>query len=101
MRWRDILNLSISALWQQKVRTLLTMTGVLFGAFVLAASLAIGQGVQNAIARIVRENEILRRVEAYPRWNVDEEDDDNETTTTSPTKTPTTKSGTTKPADIA
>ncbi len=68
MRWRDILGLSISALWQQRARSLLTLLGVLFGAFVLAASLAIGQGVQNAIEKFARQNEAIRRVEVWPRW---------------------------------
>jgi putative ABC transport system permease protein len=77
VRWRDILGLALSALWQQKVRTLLTLLGVLFGVFVLAASLAIGQGVQDAIRRYAAQNEILRRVEVTTRWD----DDPSEPTT--------------------
>jgi putative ABC transport system permease protein len=77
VRWRDILGLALSALWQQKVRTLLTLLGVLFGVFVLAASLAIGQGVQDAIRRYAAQNEILRRVEVTTRWD----DDSSEPTT--------------------
>ena len=83
MRFRDILGLALSALWQQRVRTLLTLLGVLFGSFVLAASLAIGQGVQDAIARYARQNEILRRVEAIPRW-----DDETDAPATQPASVP-------------
>jgi putative ABC transport system permease protein len=81
--WRDILGLSFSALWQQKARTLLTLLGVLFGAFVLAASLAIGQGVQDAIEKYARQNEAIRRVEVWPRW-----DNEPDKSTTQPTTVP-------------
>ena len=48
---RDILGLPLSALWQQKVCTLLTTLGVVFGGFVLAASLSVGEGVQDTVRR--------------------------------------------------
>jgi putative ABC transport system permease protein len=66
--WGDLINLAISALWQQKVRTLLTLLGVIFGTFVLTASLSIGQGVQSAIARIGKENEELRIIQVMSEW---------------------------------
>jgi putative ABC transport system permease protein len=68
VHWGDLVRFAISALWQQKVRTLLTLLGVIFGSFVLTASLSIGQGVQNAIAKIAKENEALRLVRAMPEW---------------------------------
>lgn len=69
MRLTDLLVLPLAALWQQKRRTILTTLGVVFGAFVLAASLSIGQGVQETINRISRQNEISRKVEIFPKWN--------------------------------
>src|SRR5262249_7657047 len=51
VRVADILGLALSALWQQKARTLLTTVGVVFGSFVLAATLSVGQGVQETIDR--------------------------------------------------
>ena len=51
MHWIDLLRLPIAALGQQKLRTCLTTLGVVFGAFVLAASLSIGEGVQETIDR--------------------------------------------------
>jgi putative ABC transport system permease protein len=69
VRCRDILGLSLSALAQQRARTLFTLLGVTFSAFVLAASLAIGQGVQDAIESYVQQNEIIRRVEVTPQWD--------------------------------
>lgn len=69
MRWTDLLILPVAALWQQKGRTLLTTLGVVFGAFVLAASLSIGTGVQETIARESRRSNVTRRVEVSPKWN--------------------------------
>lgn len=63
MRWFDLLTLPCGALWRQKVRTLLTTLGVVFGAFVLAATLSIGEGVQHTIDRLIRQTDFLRRIE--------------------------------------
>src|SRR5271155_5115498 len=69
MRLADLLTLPIAALWQQKVRSLLTTLGVVFGAFVLAASLSIGEGVQETIDRESHRQDISRRVQVFPSWN--------------------------------
>ncbi|MGH7193037.1 MAG: ABC transporter permease, partial [Candidatus Saccharimonadales bacterium] len=60
--------LPVVALWQQKSRTALTTLGVVFGAFVLAASLAINHGVQQTIDRESRRGDVLRRIDVRPRW---------------------------------
>jgi len=69
VRLTDLLTLPVVAMWQQKRRTMLTTLGVIFGAFVLAASLSIGQGVQKTIDRESRRNDISRMVRVYPKWN--------------------------------
>ena len=61
MRFADILGLAVSALLQQKMRTMLTTLGVIFGSFVLAASLSVGQGVQETIERESRRSSQLTR----------------------------------------
>src|SRR5580658_9499627 len=65
VRIADILGLAISALWQQKARTFLTTLGVVFGSFVLAASLSVGQGVQNAIQRAAHRGDLLRNISVH------------------------------------
>jgi putative ABC transport system permease protein len=67
VRIADILGMAISALWQQKVRTVLTMLGVVVSTFVLAASLSIGQGVQETFDREAHRGDLLRRIEIYPQ----------------------------------
>jgi putative ABC transport system permease protein len=68
VRVADILGLALSALWQQKARTLLTTLGVVFGSFVLAASLSISQGVQETIERESHLSDFLRRIDVRPKY---------------------------------
>jgi putative ABC transport system permease protein len=68
MRWSDLLRLSLSALWQQKARLLLTTLGVIFGAFVLAISLSVGQGVQRTIEVEASRNTDLRKIDVFPKY---------------------------------
>jgi putative ABC transport system permease protein len=59
---------ALSALFQQKVRTLLTVLGVVIGAFVLSMSLSIGQGVEEVAMRQLRRNDQLRKIEVMPGY---------------------------------
>ncbi len=68
MRVTDLLVFPVAALWQQKSRTALTTLGVVFGAFVLAASLSINHGVQETIARESHRTDALRRINVHPHW---------------------------------
>jgi putative ABC transport system permease protein len=74
VRLADILSLSLAALWQQKVRTLLTTLGVVFGSFVLAASVSINQGVQETIERESHRSDRLRQIDVRPGWESKETD---------------------------
>ena len=67
VRWIDLLRLPLASLGQQKVRTCLTTLGVLFGAFVLAASLAIDEGVQRTIERETSKGDVARKVTVFPK----------------------------------
>jgi putative ABC transport system permease protein len=71
MRFLDLISLPLAAFAQQKVRTLLTTLGVVFGSFVLATCLSIGQGVQDTIERASRRNDWLRKIYVGPRWKPD------------------------------
>src|SRR6516164_8703634 len=68
MRLGDIFWLSLSALSQQKLRTLLTTLGVLFGSFVLVFSLSMGRGVQETIVREYSRYAGLRQVDVGPTY---------------------------------
>ncbi len=68
MRWIDLLWLPLASLGQQKMRTCLTTLGVVFGAFVLAASLSIDEGVQRTIDREASRGDVARKVTVSPHW---------------------------------
>ncbi len=72
MRWIDLLKMPLSSLAQQKLRTCLTTLGVLFGAFVLAASLSIDEGVQQTIQRESNKGDAARKVTVTPGWRLAE-----------------------------
>jgi putative ABC transport system permease protein len=69
MRFLDLISLPLAALGQQKMRTLLTTLGVVFGSFVLAASLSVGQGVQDTIERNSNRSDWLRKISVSSKWN--------------------------------
>src|SRR5262249_25907002 len=62
VRFRDLLGLALSALFQQKLRTLLTTLGVVFGSFVLVASLSVRFGVEDTIIREYSRYGELRQI---------------------------------------
>jgi putative ABC transport system permease protein len=68
VRWIDLLRFPLASLGQQKLRTCLTTLGVVFGAFVLAASLSIDVGVQRTIERESNKGDVARKVTVYSGW---------------------------------
>ena len=67
MPWIDLLGLPLASLGQQKCATCLTTLGVVFGAFVLAASLSIDEGVQRTIEREANKGDASRKVTVSSR----------------------------------
>jgi putative ABC transport system permease protein len=68
VHWTDLLRSPLASLGQQKMRTSLTTLGVVFGAFVLAASLSIDEGVQRTIQREASKGDALRKVKVFQNW---------------------------------
>jgi len=68
MRWIDLLRLPLTSLGQQKMRSCLTTLGVVFGAFVLAASLSIDEGVQQTIEREANKGDVSRKITGSSGW---------------------------------
>ncbi len=61
-RAADLWNLALSAMRQQKVRTTLTIIGVVVGTFALVLSVAVGRGIDRAIIKLFREDDRLRKI---------------------------------------
>jgi putative ABC transport system permease protein len=72
VRLADILGIALSALYQQKVRTLLTTLGVVIGTFILVVSLAIGQGVEQVVRHEFGRNDQLRQIQVHTSYRVRE-----------------------------
>jgi putative ABC transport system permease protein len=66
MRWQDLASLALTGLWQRRLRTALGVLGVAVGCFLLATSLAVGQGVQHAVESQLRRQDRLRRIVTWP-----------------------------------
>jgi putative ABC transport system permease protein len=69
VRFADIFQFALSALSQQKVRTVLTTLGVTIASFVLVLSLSLGKGVQETITGLFRRHHRLRQIEVFPGWD--------------------------------
>jgi putative ABC transport system permease protein len=74
VRFTDLLGLGLSALGQQKVRTVLTTFGVVIGSFVLILSLSIGYGVRETARRELARHDQLRKIRIYTRNRATEDD---------------------------
>jgi putative ABC transport system permease protein len=62
MRLGDRLALAFGAIGRHRVRTLLTLLGIVIGTFALVISLAVGRGIDFAVVNIFRRDDQLRRV---------------------------------------
>ena len=49
MRLRDMIAMSLSNLWKRKVRTLLTVTGVVIGTCAIVVMISLGLGMQKTM----------------------------------------------------
>ncbi len=68
MRYSDLLRFGLESLWQQKLRTLLSLAGVLIGAFLLAFGFTAGAGIQHTVLDAIRSNETLRQISIFPSY---------------------------------
>src|SRR6187401_1462208 len=73
MRQGDLMRLALSALWRHKVRTLLTLSGVVAGTFLLVVSISIGRGVEEATIRQLRRSDQLRKINVFPSYQPKED----------------------------
>ncbi len=74
MYFADILGIALTALWQQKMRAVLTVAGIAIGTFALAVCLSLGQGFHAEVDRQLHRGDQLRQVLVFPGTKVREED---------------------------
>jgi putative ABC transport system permease protein len=74
VRFADLLWIALTALGQQKVRTALTLVGVVVGTFALAVTLSLARGFEAEVMRQLTERDQLRHVIVWPSSEVKEAD---------------------------
>lgn len=68
MRWTDILLLSLQNLKRRRLRTLLTMLGVVIGTAAIVVTLSLGAGAEEAQMKALEKSSNLRLIEVYPYY---------------------------------
>jgi putative ABC transport system permease protein len=67
MRISDYIEQSFSNLWKKKLRTTLTIFGVMIGIGALVSMFSFGQGIQDNITNTFNELQLFNYVSVYPR----------------------------------
>jgi putative ABC transport system permease protein len=78
LRFADLLRIAFSALYQQKVRTLLTLLGVVIGTLTLSVSLSLGWGFQEAMLGQLTYGNQLQQVRVWPSFTAEKENTSDE-----------------------
>ena len=68
MRWTDILRLSLQNLRRRRLRSLLTMLGVVIGTAAIVVTLSLGAGAEEAQMKALEASSNLRLIEVYPYY---------------------------------
>jgi putative ABC transport system permease protein len=66
LRFTDILHIALAALFQHRVRTLLTMTGVVIGTFALVFCIALLLGFEHEVNRQLGRGSVTRQIMVWP-----------------------------------
>jgi putative ABC transport system permease protein len=74
VRFADLLRIALAALFQQKVRTFLTMAGVVIGTFALVVCLSLGRGFEQEVVRQLNRGSLSRQIMVWPGSGVREAD---------------------------
>ena len=72
MRFSDLVQMSISNLLKRKIRTLLTVLGVVIGTTSIVVMLSLGIGLKQGMLDQIQEYASLTRVEVNAKSNYDE-----------------------------
>src|SRR2546426_863769 len=66
MLFSDFFRLSLSSLARHKIRTLLTLTGVFAGSFLLVVSVSLGRGVEDVTVQQFHKAGPVREISVFP-----------------------------------
>lgn len=71
----DLISFGLSAMWRHKLRTFLTVLGVIIGTATLVVSIAVGLGVNAVIDEQFRKERNLRQITVFPNHDGFDESD--------------------------
>lgn len=71
MRFLDMLRMSGSNLWKRKIRTFLTVLGVVIGTASIVVMISIGLGLNKATLEDIQSYGSMTTIEVYPSYNWD------------------------------
>lgn len=69
MRWSDILKASLRNLFRRRLRSALTMLGVVIGTCAIIVTLSLGYGAEEAQMRLMEESTNLKLIQVYPYYS--------------------------------
>lgn len=78
MRFFDLWSMSSSNLWKRKVRTILTVLGVVIGTASIVVMISLGLGLNESMMQEIEENGGLTTITVYPGESNDYEEDNTE-----------------------
>ena len=66
MKIKDLFSLALRNLWRRKVRTILTIMGVVIGSTSIIIMLSLGEAQNKQIDKMIKENDLLKSIEVSP-----------------------------------
>lgn len=63
MKIKDLFSLALRNLWRRKVRTILTIMGVVIGSTSIIIMLSLGEAQNKQIDKMIKENDLLKSIE--------------------------------------
>ena len=74
MKFLDLLLMSASSLWKRKVRTILTILGVVVGTASIVVMISLGLGLNRATMEEIEKNGGLTTINVYEKGSIYSED---------------------------
>ena len=73
MKYQDVIDISLGNLWRMKLRTLLTLLGVIIAIGAFVAMLSLGAGMQEQVSQQFEKLGLFFTIQVYPERDGDEE----------------------------
>ncbi|MCH9024693.1 MAG: ABC transporter permease [candidate division Zixibacteria bacterium] len=79
MKYQDVIDISLGNLWRMKLRTLLTLLGVIIAIGAFVSMLSLGAGMQEQVSQQFEKLGLFFNIQVYPARDSDEDVSDDKT----------------------